>query len=222
MDIFESLWRKKINKNTEKHSSKEAQISVERISDQNPISYTDTLIKTLKEHTLDEKIKCIFSDSACHIPHQKLESAKLVYQETKSIEATRKALESSFKEDIKNYKNLSDEHVDLILKKGWGLAGTMNDDKIIATKIPSKFHEYFLEEDLLQKKAYYCHCPRVRSALTKQENVDSLYCYCGGGFYQDVWEYITNRKTEIKLLKSLFKDDTVCQFEITITDHIIQ
>lgn len=221
MNEFEKMWRSKIFKNTEQLTSKETLQDVKRIQEEDQITYSQKLIASLKENTVDEKIKAIFCQSACHIPHSKLESAKKVYLHTNSIEQARKELENSFKIDIKEYKNLSDAQVDMIISKGWGLAGIMHGDRIIATKIPSLFHEYFNETDEFKKKYYYCHCPRVRKAFTDQETLDSIYCNCGGGFYQDVWQYITNRKVELHVIKSLFDGDNVCQFEINITNQII-
>lgn len=222
MERFENQWRSKIQKNTEKYTNEKTLSNVKKLDFDDQIEYTKELIHTLKTSTLDEKIQAIFCKSACHIPHEKLEAAKLVYKKTNSIEATRLILEEDFKKDIKEYKNLTDEQVAMIIKRGWGLAGVLKDDKITATKIPSKFHEYFLEEDPIKKKYYYCHCPRIRHAFTEGKDIDSIYCNCGGGFYQDVWEYITEKEVDIHITKSLFDGDDVCQFEISITNNIIQ
>lgn len=222
MERFENMWRNKILKHTEEVTTQEVKNTIKKIDVEDPILYTNELIHSLKSTTVDDKIKSIFCKSACHIPHEKLETAKLVYEKTNSIESARLALEEDFKQDIKAYKNLTDEQVSLILKRGWGLAGSMDNGSIIATKIPSKFHEYFLEEDSIKKKYYYCHCPRIRKAFTDQETIDSIYCNCGGGFYQDVWEYITGKEVHIELLKSLFEGHDVCQFKITFPKPIIQ
>lgn len=220
MNNFEKMWRAKIKKNTKEVVNKETSVSIGNINELDEIKYTETLIQSLKDNTLDERIKEIFCKSACHIPHTKLDNAKAVYEQTKSIEQTRQVLEDDFKVDIKQYKNLSDEQVDMIIEKGWGLAGVIKHNKIIATKIPSQFHEYFAEDDPLKKKSHYCHCPRIRHAFTEQKDLDSIYCNCGGGFYQDVWEYITGNKVELDIVKSLFEGHDVCQFEIRIKDRL--
>ena len=103
----------------------------------------------------------------------------------------------------------------MIIEKGWGLAGIKQDDTIIATKIPSKFHQYMDETDPLKKKYYYYHCPRIRENLLNGADLDSIYCNCGGGFYVDIWIYITGKKVSIKITKSLFDGDDVCQFVIS-------
>lgn len=218
MNHFENSWRKKIIINTKETCSSEVLSVVNSISINNPVKYTNKLIATLKNKTLEEKIKDIFIRSACHIPHEKLDNAKEIFMQTNSISKTRQLLEDEFKVDIKKYKNLSDDQVNMIIKNGWGLAGIQRFDKIIATKIPSMFHEYFTEEDKTKKKYYYCHCPRIRAELLQESSIDSIYCNCGGGFYVDIWEYITGRKVDITVLKNLFDGDDVCQFLISFSN----
>ena len=150
------------------------------------------------------------------MPHDKLVGVKAVYQKTKSLKEAHKELLTQFKKDVKAYKKMSNEQVNDIIRKGWGAAGILQGNKIIATKIPSMFHEYLEEEDSVKKKYYYCHCPRVRKELLNDSDIDSIYCNCGGGFYKDMWEYITGKSIDIKIIKNLFDGDEVCQFEITI------
>ena len=156
MDKFERTWRNKIIKHTFLQTDTEITDKIIDITENDPITYTKILIKRLKNMTVDEKIKHIFIQSACHLPHNKLDEAKKVYEKTKSIEKARDVLEQSFKIDIKEYKNLSDQQVDEIIELGWGLPGLFNEGDIIATKIPSMFHEYLNETDELKKKYYYC------------------------------------------------------------------
>ena len=216
MNEFEKMWRDKIVKNTEIYGNDEILKKIIDLNELDEVAYSQILIKTLKENLLNDGIKSIFCKSACHIPHEKLENVRKVYNETKNIEKARIALEKMFIIDIKQHKNLNDKRLKDILVKRWGAAGLNIDGKIIATKIPSKFHEYFAESDNIKKKYYYCHCPRVRKELLNNSDLDSIYCNCGGGFYQDIWEYITGQDVDIKVLKNLFDGDETCQFEITI------
>ncbi len=216
MNDFEKMWRGKIVKNTEIYGNTEILEEIIVIEEDDQVAYSQKLIKLLKKDLLEDNVKSIFCKSACHMPHDKLKSVKKVYEMTKDIEKTRIALEKMFIIDIKQYKTLSDVQLEDILSKGWGAAGLYVDGKIIATKIPSKFHEYFAEKDDLKKKFYYCHCPRVRKELLSNSDLDSIYCNCGGGFYQDIWEYITGKEVAIKVIKNLFDGDETCQFQITI------
>lgn len=218
MNEFDKLWRTKVAYYTEQITNNEIKNKIKRISDDDSVEYSRKLIKELRSLTNEKNIKNIFACSACNLPHVKLHEAKTIYDKTHSISEAREALEKSFKKDIKLYKNLTDNQVDEIISKGWGLAGIIQDNKIIATKIPSMFHEYFKETDPIKKKYYYCHCPRVRKELLKNSDLDSIYCNCGGGFYKDVWEYITSKPVEINILKNLFDGYDTCQFEISFNN----
>ncbi len=215
MNDFEKLWRTKIKHYTEQITDKSLKKKLELITEHDSVDYSRIVIKSLRANTSLENVKNIFACSACHLPHVKLVAAKQKYEATKSISEARKVLEETFKTDIKFYKNLSDEQVDDIIGRGWGLAGIYKDGTIIATKIPSMFHEYFNENDDLKKKYYYCHCPRVRKELLSGKDLDPIYCNCGGGFYKDVWEYITDKPVHIKVLQTLFDGHDTCQFEIS-------
>ena len=218
MNKFENLWRTKIAHYTELTTNKQIKNEIKQISVEDSVCYSKVLIKNLRRLTTEDNIKNIFACSACNLPHIKLHEVKEVFDKTKSISKARVILEKLFKLDIKFYKNLTDEQVDDIIEKGWGLAGVCIQDKIIATKIPAMFHEYFNETDPVKKKYYYCHCPRVRKELLEKSNLDSIYCNCGGGFYKDIWEYITGKPVQIKVLKSLFDGFETCQFEISFND----
>lgn len=215
MNDFEKMWREKILNNIDQYVDESTVEKVNQIDIESPVAYSKALISTLKKETLDEQIKKLFIDNACHIPHHKLDEAKEVYTKNQSLSKTREVLELSFLKDIIIYKNLSKEQAKMIIKNGWGLAGIQENDTIIATKIPSMFHQYMDETDSLKKKYYYCHCPRIRENLLNGADLDSIYCNCGGGFYVDIWEYITGKKVSIKTTKSLFEGDDVCQFIIS-------
>jgi hypothetical protein len=215
MDNFEKMWREKIVNHINQYVNENTAKKVSQIHIDSPIDYSKELISTLKKETVDEQIKKLFIDNACHIPHHKLDEAKEIYTKTKDLSRTREVLELSFLKDIIIQKSLSKEQAKMIIKNGWGLAGIQEKDTIIATKIPSKFHEYMNETDPLKKKYYYCHCPRIRENLLLGADLDSIYCNCGGGFYVDIWEYITGKKISIKTTKSLFESDDVCQFIIS-------
>lgn len=217
MNDFEIYWRKKIAHNTEVISGKDTKDKITNIFEVDPVRYTKELIRTFKNNLPKKEIQEIFQCSACHLPHNKLINAKDIYNKTFSIFEAHKVLCEDFKADIKIYKSLTDDQVNDIIIKGWGLAGIIKDDKIIATKIPSAFHEYFNETDPLMKKYYYCHCPRIKKIIQENDFIDSIYCNCGGGFYKDVWEFITGKSVKIFPLKTLFDGDDVCQFEISFT-----
>lgn len=217
MNDFETMWRNKVKDNIGKENNE----MKKRLQDNNltdPVIYSKKLIKDMRETMIEDRIKILFTDCACHMPKEKLQKAKEEYEQTVSLKAAHEVMQIQFEQDIKSYKQLSEDDLKGIVSKGWGAAGVFNEDHIIATKIPSRFHEYFKEEDPMKKAFYYCHCPRVRKELLTDNDLDSIYCNCGGGFYKNIWETITSHPVSITVLKNLFDGDKVCQFKIEIQD----
>lgn len=218
MDDFEKIWRKRVEDNIRNENNPELSQIYENIQEKDPVNFSRSLISNLRENLSDSKIRNLFSNCACHMPKEKLIEVKKIYELSNSMEVARKELEVMFIKDIKLYKQLSDDHVEDIIKRGWGAAGKYHEGYIVATKIPSRFHEYFSESDPMKKAYNYCHCPRVRNELLNGRNLDSVYCNCGGGFYKGIWEYITGRTINVTVLKNLFDGDDVCQFKISIAE----
>ena len=157
----------------------------------------------------------IFTRCSCQYPKNLLSSIKMHFNTTKDIVSTHKLLENEFRRSIKVQKNLNDEEVDQILKRGWGVAGILYDNYIIATKIPKEFHKYFHETDPQKKRKLYCHCPIIREILQKDgQEPSKAYCYCGGGFYRGIWEEILGLPVQIEIISSILEGNNVCQFRI--------
>jgi hypothetical protein len=99
-----------------------------------------------------------------------------------------------------------------------GLAGKLEGDAIIATKIPKSgyIREYFAEKDIVKKRAIYCHCPRIRDALKTSTEISPTYCYCGAGYYKGIWEEILQRPVKVELLESVLKGDEACKIAIDL------
>jgi hypothetical protein len=216
MKTFEAIWRERVKSSLSQNSERRVLAALESINDLNAIGYTKELISLFRSELSLNSTRNVFCDSACHMPHEYLESIRNHYKETKSIEEAHVQLQRVFKESIKLNKGLTDNEVDKILNEGMGAAGLLNNSIITATKIPSMYREYYSTSEPNLRKSFYCHCPRVRSLLAENKNLDSVYCYCGGGFYRDIWEYITGEDVKIEVIKNLFDGDDVCQFEIRI------
>jgi predicted hydrocarbon binding protein len=146
-----------------------------------------------------------------------LENIRNEYAKTKDLKKAHTMLQEAFEKFIREYKNLNDEQMELLRKKGWGSAGKLEGNTILSTKIPKEFHKYFQTKDAQKKKYYYCHCPRIRDLFLNNEKlIDVNYCYCSAGFTKDIWEYILQKKVRVEIIESLMKGDEVCKIAIYI------
>jgi len=177
-------------------------------------------IEVLSNNVSQENMIHIMSACSCEYPLQELAELKNLYKTNKNIDQVHQKLEQKFRDFLADSLKLDSDTIDKIIRKGWGLAGKRIGNRIIATKIPKSGYlkQYLAASDSTRKKEYYCHCPLVRDLVISGKSLPELYCYCGAGFYKRIWEEITQNPVKIKLIKSIFKGDEICQVEIILAD----
>ena len=169
-----------------------------------------------RELTEDEVIDVVCG-CACLAPKDYLKTLREEYAISKDLKKVHSMLQEHFETFITAYKNLNEEQLKYIVNHDLGMAGRLEENIIKAVKIPKEFHEYFQTDDKTKKRYHYCHCPRIREALKSEiDHVDKNYCYCGVGFYRDIWEFILQRPVKVKLVESLMMGDEFCKIEIQI------
>ena len=138
------------------------------------------------------------------------------YEDTKDAGVDNQMLQEQFESFLRNTLELSEELVEEIVSKGWGVAGIKQGNTIIATKIPKSgfLVEYVKETDPEKKRQYYCHCLRVRDVLDTTETISPTYCYCGAGFYKGIWEEILQEPVEVDVLATALAGDEVCTIAV--------
>ncbi|MBN2018404.1 MAG: hypothetical protein JW794_09805 [Candidatus Cloacimonetes bacterium] len=214
-DNFETQWLTKLQLGLEKINKSYLFNDIRKfITETNLINWTQNLMAFLSENLSESEIKEVMISCACLTPKDNLKHIQEEYTRTKDIQHVHNLLQQQFESFIRGYKKLDNEQIDFLRKNGWGMAGKLNGKVIYATKIPKEFHNYFSEKDKKKKQYYYCHCPRIRTSILENRLIDPKYCYCGAGFYKDIWEYILQKEVKIKILKSIMNGDDVCQIAV--------
>jgi hypothetical protein len=160
----------------------------------------------------------IMTGCACQYPTEALQEIKQGYAETGDLAAAHHRLQEQFEAFLRENLKLEEALVEEVMARGWGLAGVLEGDRILATKIPKSgnLKAYLEETDPERKRQLYCHCPRVRQALQQDVTISPTYCYCGAGFYQGIWGEITGRPVQVELLESVLAGGEVCRVAITV------
>lgn len=190
------------------------------LSDDTPradiIAWTQSAMQRIESIMDEDQQKQIMTDCACQYPKENLQEMRQTYADTGDIRLVHQMLLDQFKSFLQHSLKLSDEMIADILSRGWGAAGILQEDRIIATKIPKSgnLRQYMEETDPIKNRALYCHCPRIRDILKSDEKLSATYCYCGAGFYKGMWEEILQQPLEVELLQSVLKGDHVCQVAI--------
>ena len=213
---FEKQWLEKLEQGLSETGEKKLFENIVKDKETSSIrDWTEKLMETLQEKLSQEEIIKVMTGCACLAPKDNLIILQEEYTKSKDIELVHKMLQNIFEKFIRQYKKLDDEQMEFLLENGWGMAGKLQGNAIYATKIPKEFHKYFQTDDPQKKKYYYCHCPRIRDLFLKEEKpFDVNYCYCGAGFYKDIWEFILQKKVRVVIKKSLLKGDDVCKIAI--------
>ncbi len=214
-DPFEQQWLKKLQNGLDKIGKLSLYDDIQKlITDTDLIDWTYTLMTFLSENLNDHEIKEVMCTCACRKPKDDIAHIRDEYDRSHDLKRVHTMLQEYFERFIKVYKNLDEDQMTFLRKCGWGLAGKHEGNVIKSIKIPKDFHNYFQEKDEMRKRFYYCHCPRIRESILENITIDSQYCYCGAGYYKDIWEFILNREVDVEIIKSVLKGDEVCQIAI--------
>ena len=167
-------------------------------------------------------LRGIMTRCACHYPAPDLQPIRKHYAETHNIRSAHDLLQEQFKAFLRGVMGLEEEVVAEIVSRGWGSAGVLDGHTIIATKIPKSgyLREYLAEPSRERRRELYCHCPRVRDATRLGIPLPTDYCYCGAGFYKDIWETIIGQPVEVELLDSIVMGGEVCRVAVHLPDHV--
>jgi hypothetical protein len=157
-----------------------------------------------------------FTACACHYPSEDLLPLREQYARDGNIHSIMAELQARFERFLAEQVELAEDDIEQIVERGWGLAGRLEGMTIFATKIPKSGYlvEYMRERDPERRRAIYCHCPRVRAAAATPQGLPAAYCYCGAGYYKDIWETILDRTVEVEVVSSVLAGDDTCTIAI--------
>jgi hypothetical protein len=172
----------------------------------------DRLGALVDQHTANQ----VMTGCACQVPKQDLQAARQAYEATGDLAEAHRMLQAQFEAFLRDALELKEEYVEEVVSRGWGLAGILAGNRILATKIPKSGYlvAYLEEPDPDKRRQLYCHCPRVREIIKAQESLPVTYCYCGAGFYKGIWEEILQEPVEVEVLQSVLVGDEVCSIAV--------
>lgn len=218
MHRFERIWQERLKENFRARGNKKVKEMLHDVNLCEP-GFSSGLLKDLKKEVGDKQVSEAMMAVSCEYPQTELEDIKAEYNKTKNLKTAHELLQAKFDYFLRDVMLLDQKLIEEIQKRKWGLAGELKGSTITVSKIPksSFIYEYFAEKDPEKRRNLYCHCPRIREFIGK-EDIDPVYCYCGAGFYKKIWEYITGKKASVKMTKSVLKGDDHCQFVININE----
>ena len=119
---------------------------------------------------------------------------------------------------IERVRAIYERHLDVdeVLKAmaedpDWYEKPARDGDIIYVTKVPRNREGYEEATDEAERRTHYCHCALARK---NPGDVHPAFCYCGAGWYRQIWEGILGKPVQVEILKSLTRGDDTCQFAI--------
>ncbi len=162
----------------------------------------------------EERAGEVMTGCACQYPMERLGHLRERYAETGDLGLVHGMLQEQFLATTRDFLGLSEEQLEDIQWRGWGVAGVRKGNTIIATKMPFEYHDYFRAATPEERRYRFCHCQGVREAIRRGETLPATYCYCGAGFYRGIWEYILQRPVRVEVLESVLRGDDTCRIAI--------
>jgi hypothetical protein len=227
---FEQDWIARLQSSLEERGvdSRKILADSETLSDDSSraqiIDWTRLAMERLESREGLARSREILTACSCSYPHEKLADLAVRYAVGGDLVEVHALLQARFDEYLRDKLSLEPELIEEIRHQGMGLAGHLEDDRIVATKIPASgnLRAWFAEKDPDRRRSLYCHCPRVREAASNPGSLPEFYCYCGAGFYQGIWETILDRPVRVELLSSVLSGDEVCRVAIYPESSIAQ
>ncbi len=144
--------------------------------------------------TEDQKYE-ILSCCADKFPVQRIEYLRSVYLRNRSVDEVLEVMEA-------------DRH--------WYARPRREGNQIIETKQPCDPEGHKNAKTDAERRKCACFCSLIRERL---EGVPPSYCYCGAGWYRQLWEQVLGVPVRIEIRKSLVRGDDVCQFAIHLPEE---
>lgn len=85
---------------------------------------------------------------------------------------------------------------------------------IYVTKDPFDRESYLKTTDPVERRAAYCHCPFVRAAIRAGKPISATHCYCGSGWYNQLWEGILGGPVTVEIRRTVLQGDDCCSFAV--------
>ncbi len=227
-DDFECAWLAKLSQALDEVAGPEIRRTVmqgsETLSSQSSpperIDWSRQAMERLQSLVDTEGCRAVMTSCACQYPPAELRTLREAYAQTGDIDLVHRMLQEKFESFLRDHLGLSDAQVETVVAGGWGLAGIKRGNTIEAIKIPKSGNliAYLEETDRERRRQDYCHCPRIRAVLATSETIPAIYCYCGAGFYQGIWEEILQRPVRVEVLETVMDGGEVCRIAIHLED----
>jgi len=92
---------------------------------------------------------------------------------------------------------------------------------VYETKLPVDQEGHKRAKTREERRKAYCHCILLNHFINDGD-VSPTYCYCGAGWYRQLWEAITGAPVHIEAVRLLTKGDDECTFAVHLEPETVK
>jgi hypothetical protein len=138
-----------------------------------------------------DRVREIMIRSACPYPRDRIRELRTVYLKTRNI----------------------DRVLDEMNKDPFYAFPARHDNIVYMTKLPRDKKTYGRALMPKSKRLAYCHCDYARAVAGR---ISSEFCYCGSGWFCQLWSGILGVPVRVVMIKSVLRGDGCCTFAIDV------
>lgn len=183
------------------------------------IAFSKEVVDRMEERIDEERCKEILS---CGLHRRSKPAIEKLRKKFERIGDLDKFLEIKQAEVLKKWSEKGEHYQDFARENPDCEFGVRRGNVIYVCKVPQQAKQYWETDDPERKRFHYCHCGWAKGSLkTDDVSISPIFCYCGAGWYRQVWEGIFNQQVKVDVVESVLGADLVCRFAVHIPPDIM-
>jgi hypothetical protein len=188
-------------------------------------SFAFGFVNLLKELLDDETVINILAGNHHGISEEAFDPEKVYYEKAKTLDEYLLDLHKRKIEELRHYYEtgkvwyeqiITESVLEFVSKNQEILSAVRDGDRLLITKIPYDTGAFLNAKTPFEKAYHVCHCPFVREAIRKGDELTSdTWCYCSGGFTKYPFDVLFGENLKVELVSSALRGE-LCRFSISL------
>ncbi len=159
-------------------------------------SWIQGAVARLNALTSDSEKKCLLLSHCAHVfPQERIEYLRAIYEHGEFDDILREMYKDNF----------------------WYEKPVRRGNVLYERKNPFDPEAYALASTPAERRKASCHCSFVHPYLDEiPSKLSPTFCYCGAGWYRQLWEGILGHPVKIEHVETLLKGNDQCTLTITL------
>ncbi len=153
----------------------------------------------------------------CRFPQAILRRMRGIYEQTHQINRVIEALQAERCEELRRRIGGDAFLWEKAQTQPFFTSPIREGKRVIHITAPYHPWTYLKETEFARQRAEYCHCGWINGS---KENIPRTFCFCGAGFYQELWEGVLGAPVTVAVLQTVFSGGQDCRLQVTLPDGV--